>query len=357
MRFFPVSRPTIGQEESVAVAATLGGGQVSMGPRVALFERELGRRLGAEHVVACASGTAALHLALAALGVGPGDEVLVPNLTFIATANAPCYVGARPVLVDVDPVTWNIDLEDAARKLTDNTVAIIPVHLYGVPCDMDAVAAFAQRNLLFVIEDAAEGLGGAWNGRALGTHGTVGCFSFYANKILTTVEGGAIVTADPDIAEALRLLRGQGQGQRRFFHERLGFNYRLSDLHAAVGLAQLRQLDAFLAQRHEIFARYREALAPLAPRPGVPGEAPWLFTLELPEGVDVTTVSLRLLRLGIETRPVFVPISQQPPHATEVEFPVSERIAERGVSLPTYVGMTGEDIQFVSESLLLAVRS
>lgn len=350
---YPVSAPEISALEADSVMAAINSGRITQGERVERFEGELGWRLDGLHVVACSSGTAALHLALAALGVGPGDEVLVPDLTFVATANAVLYLGATPVLVDVDPVSWNIDLGDAASKVTPRTTTIIPVHLYGVPCDMDAVARFAERHRLAVVEDAAQGFGGSWRGRPLGTHGLMGTFSFYGNKIVTTAEGGAIATRNPDLAARLRLLRGQGMGRRRFFHEAVGYNYRMSDVHAAIGLAQLDRLSVFLQQRRAIFAAYRRNLAPCARPEGV-GEAPWLFTLELP-GSDPVRVAEALAARGIETRPVFVPLHEMPAFRCAGAFPMASRIARRGISLPTYVGLTDNDVLEISEALLGAL--
>lgn len=360
---YPVSRPFIGSVERAHVAECVSSSFLTQGPLVAQFEREFAEFLAppvAElgfGVVACSSGTAAVHLALLALGVKPGDEVLVPNLTFVATANAVAYIGAVPVLVDVEADSWNIDLADAERKITSRTTAIVPVHLYGRPCDMDAVMRLAARHRLWVVEDAAQGLGGrAEGGRPLGTIGHAGTFSFYANKIITTVEGGAVVSRHPDVLERVRLLRGQGQGARRYFHEVVGFNYRMSDLHASVGIAQLAQIRSFLAERREIFTQYRCYLNRIAPQPAaVEGEAPWLFTLRLPEGVSPTQVASELLVREIETRPVFVPIHRLPPYSGgNGSFPYADRAAACGISLPTYVGLDGH-VAIVSAHVLEVV--
>lgn len=351
----PVSDPGIGPLEIGEVAAAVASGRITQGERVARFEAALGGLLGA-HVVACSSGTAALHLALAALGIGPGDEVLVPDLTFVATGNAPLYLGATPVLVDVDPNSWNIDLGAAAALVTPRTVAIIPVHLYGVPCDMGAVRQFAEAHNLAVIEDAAEGFGGSWESRPLGTHGLMGTFSFYANKIVTTAEGGAVATRSEMIAARLRLLRGQGQGARRFFHEAVGFNYRMSDVHAAIGLAQLARLGASLACRRAIMAGYRRRLSALAPRPGMAGEAPWLFTLDL-GGADPAQVADLLARRGIDSRPIFAPLHTMPAFRCAGEFPHATMISRRAISLPTFAGMTDDDVRLVADTVLEAVRA
>ena len=339
----PVSNPSLGEAERMAVARCLDSGFVTQGRLVAEFEERFAAFLGTPHAAACASGTAALHLALLALGVKPGDEVLVPDLTFVATANAVAYIGARPVLVDVEPDTWNIDLADAERKITARTTAIIPVHLYGRACRMTDVMNLAARYRLWVIEDAAQGLGGEFAGSPLGTIGHAGTFSFYANKVITTVEGGAVVSRFSDVIDRVKLLRGQGQGSRRYFHEVIGFNYRMTDLHAAIGLAQLDRINDFLAARRAIFALYHECLRLPARQPAwLPTSAPWLFTVALPAGVSPDVVASELLVRGIETRPVFVPIHQLPAHHwPEGRFPVAEGASQSGLSLPTYVGVYG----------------
>lgn len=339
---YPVSKPSLGKDEVFAVLDVFESGQITQGPKVAEFERAFAEYLGVQHVVACSSGTAGLHLALAALGLKHGDEVLIPDLTYIATANAVKYVGATPVLVDVDPTTWNLDIHDATEKLTERTKAILPVHLYGTPCNMHAVLKLAEHHDLLVIEDAAEALGGRWNGKACGTIGDCGVFSFYGNKILTTGEGGAVVTNDPDVAHTLRLLRGQGQGARRFHHDVLGFNYRMTDVAAAIGLAQLRQIYAFLDRRIDIVATYQQRFHGLLTYPTETGAAPWLFTALLPKDLSRDDVMEQMEVFGVETRPMFTPIHRQPVYRQWETFPVADAVAPRGISLPTYVELSVE---------------
>lgn len=351
---FPAARPVVDDAEREQVLRVLESGQITQGSRTALFEEALADFLKVKHVVACASGTAALHLALSALGIRTGDEVLVPDLTYIATANAVTYTGARPVFVDVDVNRWGINLNDARKALTNRTAAIIPVHLYGVPCDMDQIRDFASRHKLHVVEDAAEGLGGNWKGKPLGTFG-LGTFSFYGNKILTTGEGGAVATDDLAMARKLRLFRGQGQGDTKFRHDVIGFNYRMSDLHAAIGLGQLEHLEADLAHRMELFKEYRRRLGVAVRIPDHTGIAPWSFTCLLTSS-GRNDVMKKLREQGIETRPMFVPLHEQPCYAGSYgHFPVATAMSRFGISLPTYVDMTLEDVDLVASTLLHAL--
>ena len=349
---YPVGMPSITKLEIASVAETLRNGRLTQGAVVREFERRLAILLHVDHVVACSSGTAALHLALAAIGLGPGDEVLVPDLSFVATANAVAYTGAKPVLVDVDPVTWNMDLSDAEGKVTRNTKVILPVHLYGVPCDMDMLHAFAENHDLEIIEDAAEALGGTWKGVPCGTHGLCGTFSFYANKIITTGEGGAVVTNSEELAESLRLLRGQAQSPiRRFWHGELGFNYRMSDVHASIGLAQLDRLPEFLTERHRVMSVYQKELSGFLQFSVQEGAAPWLFTGVM--DCAYTRVQGRMERAGIETRPVFVPMHRLPMYAApDAQFLNACRISDNGISLPTYPGLTDADVRTIAAHLI-----
>lgn len=351
---YPIGNPSIGEREIAHVVQTLRDGRLTQGGLVQQFESLLATTLNVKHVVACSSGTAALHLALAAIGIGPGDEVLVPDLTYVATVNAVTYVGATPVLVDVDPRTWNISLEDAERKVSSRTKAVLPVHLYGVPCNMEELLAFAADNAIDIVEDAAEAFGGHWKGDACGTFGLCGTFSFYANKIITTGEGGAVVTDDDKLADTLRYLRGQAVSPtRRFWHAELGFNYRITDVHAAIGLAQLGQLPEFLRERQRVVEGYEMALSGLMSSPDVLGTAPWLYTALLPPKKPFACVEQRLAERGIETRPVFVPMHRLPMYARpDSQFPVACDIGNRGISLPTYPSLRDEDVQYISDAVL-----
>lgn len=354
---YPVSKPCIGVLERSLVDDTMQRVQLSQGEMVRRFERALAAYVGTAHALATTSGTTALHLVLAALGIGPGDEVIVPDLSFVATANAVAYTGATPVLADVHPMSWCIDPLDVRRKLTPRTRAILPVHLYGVPADMLTLSAIAREYKLHLIEDAAEGLGGWYYGHQLGSFGTASTFSFYGNKVATCGEGGAICTNDEALYERMYFLRGQAlDPMRRYYHPEVGFNYRLTDLQAAVGVGQMMRLEEMLERRREIFEIYHTALCdhigvvPSAPhtRP-----APWVFTLQLNHGVSRDGMMARLADRGIETRPGFVPMHQLPMYQRD-GFPVSSQLADRIISLPTYPGLTDEDVRVISDEVCSA---
>lgn len=348
----PVCQPQIGEPELQAVTRVLRSGWLTQGAEVAAFEHELGYHFGHSHAVACSSGTTALHLALAALGIGVGDEVLVPDFTFVATANAVRYTGATPVLVDVDERTWGMSATEARKKITARTKAILCVHTYGVPCDMPGLLALADWHGLMLVEDAAEGLGGSAMGTALGAIGHVGTLSFYGNKVVTCGEGGACVTQSATLAEKMRWLRGQAQDpERRYFHTGVGFNYRMTEMQAAIGRAQLSRLPAALDDRRRVCERYHARLGRVgfsAMTPGTP-YAPWVFTLRLPPQTrERTTVALA--RAGVDSRPGFSPLHWMPMYYDPSgAFPVADALARDVVSLPTYVGMADQLIDFVCD--------
>lgn len=331
----------------------------SIGEYVERFESLFARFCGASHAIATANGTVALHLALASLDLGPGDEVLVPGLTFVATANAVAYTGATPVLVDVDRATWTIDPEDAARMITARTRAIIPVHLYGHPANLDALRALAARHNLRIIEDAAQAHGACYNGAPVGALGDVGTFSFYGNKVLTTGEGGMVVTNDPTIARRARHLRGQAlDPTRRYYHAEIGFNYRLTNVQAAIGCAQLEQVDVILRRRAELAAAYDARLAGvrgLGFQPVAPWAAPicWMYSVVIDEatfGMTRDDVAEALRARRIETRPFFVPLHDLPPYRSE-PLPVSAALGRSGLNLPSGNTLAAADIDRVCAAL------
>jgi perosamine synthetase len=352
-----VSAPHLGGNELKYVDDCLVNGWISsQGQYVQLFEEAFARYHGGGEAVSTTSGTSALHLVLAALGVGPGDEVIVPDLTFGASANAVLQCGAKPVFVDVDRHSWTLDVDAAAMAITPRTRAIMPVHLYGHPCDMNAIAELAKSRNLHVVEDCAEALGATFQGRPVGSFGVAGCFSFFANKLITTGEGGMVLTADAALAARMRMLRSHGMDpKRRYWHLAPGFNYRMTNVQAAIGLAQLEQIDRFLARRRAIAAAYEAGLSAL---PGL--ELPraqgnvetvcWLYTVLVDAeecGLSRDALMARLLEAGIETRTVFPPLHGQPAYLSGPagSYPVSEAIAGRGLSLPTSNAMDVEDVQ------------
>jgi perosamine synthetase len=297
-------------------------------------------------------------VALLALGIGPGDEVIVPTITFVATANAVHYVGATPVFADSDRATWNLDPADVARKITARTKAIIAVHLYGHPADMDALATLAKKHGLSLVEDAAEAHGALYRGRRAGSLGDVATFSFYGNKNLTTGEGGMCVTNDGPLREKMRQLCWQGMDPvRRYWFPVVGYNYRMTNIAAALGVAQLERLEWHLARRREVFALYKERLSGVVewqPEAAWANHACWMFTALLAPKFDRDAVGTALLAKGVETRPVFPPMHLLPTYAhltAPGSLPVGEDLSRRGLNLPTGAHLSREDVERVCASL------
>ena len=336
----------------------------SNGSFLSRFETEFAKLVGAEHAVAVCNGTVALHLALHALGVGPGDEVIVPSLTYIASVNTIAQTGAVPVFAESRADDWLVNPDDVAKKITRRTRAIMPVHLYGGVCDMAALGALASRHGIAIVEDAAEAAGCTLDGRHAGTFGAAGTFSFYGNKTLTTGEGGMVVTNDPDLADRLRLFKGQGQSPaRRYWHVERGFNYRMTSICAAIGVAQLERLPEIIARKRAIAARYRDLLkdAPVQFQKRAVGleSGEWLVSLLLPKWVDRDEVILRMEEDGVETRPLFYCAHEMPIYAVQLQLPLSEEISRRGMSLPSYPSMSDDQIRRVADVLIdcLSVRT
>jgi perosamine synthetase len=339
----------------------------SAGKYLGLFESRFADFCGVKHAIACCNGTVALHLALLALDVQAGDEVIVPTLTFVATPNAVTYCGARPVFVDSEPYSWNIDPRQIEKAITTRTKGIIAVHLYGHPADMSALQDIAARHELFLLEDAAQAHGARCGDATVGSIGDAAAFSFYANKIITTGEGGMVVTNSVEIADRTRLLRGQGMDpNRRYWHPIVGYNYRMTNLAAAIGLAQTERAEELIALRAEIGAVYRERLQGL---PGLEWQEPvtdsrpvdWMFSITMDRNYwpERDIVIQWFSQDGIETRPVFYPAHTMPPYRPEndgKEFPVADHISSTGISLPTWVGMTKEQADHVCDLLQSYLR-
>jgi len=359
----PVAAPVLNGNEKQYVNDCLEANLVSsFGPYVERFEQAFAKFCGSKHAIAVSNGTVALHAALLALEIGPNDEVLVPSLTFIATANAVTYCGAKPVFVDCDPKTWTMCPQDLQRKITSRTKAIIPVHLYGLPCDMGAIKAIAQTHSLPIIEDAAEAHGAEVNGKRVGSLGRLGVFSFYGNKILTTGEGGMIVTDDDLLAKKIRHLKGQGHDpSKRYWFTIVGYNYRMTNIAAALGLAQVEKADWHCKRRLEIAEWYSSALhkdSRIITQKVSPGltHAQWMYTIRM-EGCTPSSrdqIAELLAKDGIETRPVFYPLHTLPPYSwMKVDScKTSELIAGQGLNLPTWAGLTRSDIDFVCSRLV-----
>lgn len=363
----PLALPDLGGNEEKYVLEALRSGWISSkGEFVSRFEAEFAAATRSRHALGVCNGTSALHLGLLALGVGAGDEVIVPSLSFVATANAVRYVGAEPVFVDIDPATWCIDPSKITEKISKRTKAIIPVHLYGHPADMDAINAVAAAHGLWIIEDAAEAFGATYKGAPAGGLGHIGTFSFYGNKIVTSGEGGAVTTNDDTLQERMALLRGQGMDpDRRYFFPVVGYNFRPTNIGCAILCAQLERADALFAQRRRIFEAYERRLGnrrgiAFQPIAAEVEQAPWLFSITIDTeafGRSRDQLMADLAAKGIETRPFFIPIHTLPPYRDQAvrqkaDLPETVRLASSGLNLPTWSGLSDIQISRVCDILL-----
>ena len=361
----PVNEPLIGDREAAYVLDCVRSGWISSeGPYVARFEQAWAEYCGASYGIAVSSGTAALYAACDALRLGPGDEVIMPSFTIIACAQAILATGAKPVLVDSDPRTWCMDVAHVASRITPRTKAIMAVHMYGHPVDMEPLTDLARRHGLAIIEDAAEAHGATYRGARCGSLGDIACFSFYANKIITTGEGGMVLTNDLALAERVRSYRNLAfRGDRRFYHTELGHNYRLTALQAAIGLAQVEQIDARVARKRAIGGRYNDLLAGVR-LVETPAEMPWatnvywMYGLVLDDrsGFDAARFAARLEARGVATRPFFLGMHEQPALLDRALFrgeryPVAERIARQGLYLPSGLTLTDAQIAHVASAV------
>ena len=369
--FIPVNEPVIGDREKQLVMECLNTGWISSeGPFVSKFEEAFSRRVERQHGIACANGSAALDIAIAALKLGPGDEIILPTFTIISCAAAVVRAGATPVVVDADPDTWNMNPDQVAAMITPRTAAIMVVHIYGLPVDLNPILELAERHGLAVIEDAAELIGGTYDGRPCGSFGTISTFSFYPNKHITTGEGGMILTDDDNLAEQCRELRNLCfKPGKRFVHERLGWNLRMTNLQAAIGVAQMERLDEFIEKKRWIGQRYHELLRDL---PGV--QLPldkteyseniyWVFGLVLDDSFEfgAEEAMSRLAKYGVGCRPFFYPMHQQPVLRDLGLFQgesylIAERMYKRGFYVPSGLGLTEDQLLRCGEAIKIVLN-
>lgn len=363
----PVCQPTLQGNEAKYVQEAIASGWISSaGKFIEEFEQKFAAYCTVKHAISCCNGTAALHMALRALGIGKGDEVIVPTFTMSASANAVVYTGAKPVFVDSELETWNLDIDKIEAKISLQTKAIMIVHTYGHPVDMDRLRQIAEKHHLPIIEDAAEAHGAEYKGRKAGSLGDIACFSFYANKIITTGEGGMVVTNNNHWADRCRKLRNHFFGQPRFLHEEVGFNYRMTNVQAAIGLAQLERVETYVAARRKNAQLYTSLLKSV---PGIttPPEKPWAKNVYWMYGVLVQdTFGMSMLELadklakkGIETRTFFINMHKQPMYQTEEypfhdrhgHYPAAEELEKKGIYLPSSSHLTEQEIHQVVQAI------
>lgn len=361
----PVCSPDIGARERRYLLQAFDSSWISSsGDFVKRFEDAFAREIShTRYAVAVNSGTSALHVALAVLGIGPGDEVILPTFTMIATVNAVTYCGATPTLVDSDPEDWNIDVSKIEEKITRKTKAIIAVHTYGMPADMDKIITIARKRKLFVVEDASEAHGGEYKGKRVGGIGDVGAFSLYANKLVTTGEGGIVTTNDPGVAKMARLLRNHAfSPDRHFWHKEIGFGYKMTNLQAAVGVGQVERFEELFAKKQVVAALYRNGLAGISGITLPPEKTDyinthWMFGILVDRkkfGIDKNQLRERLAFQGIETRSFFVPIHVQPVYQhlfKDGVYPVAEALCREGLYLPSSTTLIKKDIGRVVKAI------
>jgi perosamine synthetase len=355
-----LAQPDLQGNELKYVTECLETGWISsIGHFITDFEQAFTEVSGTRFAVASSNGTTALHLALLALGVGPGDEVIVPTVTYVATANAVKYCGATPVLADSSPGTLNIDPAELERLVTPRTKGVVSVHLYGIPADVKAIGAFCDAHDLFHLEDAAESHGATVDGQPVGSFGDVAIFSFFGNKIVTTGEGGMVVTDDPALEKHIRLLRGQGMDpERRYWFPEVGYNYRMTNIQAAIGVAQLERFEGLLATRLELASHYAARLGDiagveLAVVPDGVVSVPWLQNVYVDgaDGARRDAVMAALKEEGIDSRPVFYPMHVLPAFESDRPFPVADEWTAKGISLPLHTGLSLDDVDRVADTL------
>jgi perosamine synthetase len=355
---YPVYKPYLSGNEKTYVLDCIDSSWISSkGEYITRFESEFRNYVGSAHALSVCNGTVAIHLAMAALGIGPGDEVIVPTFTYVASVNPVHYCGATPVFVDSLADTWQIDPADVQRKITNRTKAIVCVHLYGHSCDMIALRKIATENSLFLIEDCAEGFGTRCQGRHVGTVGDIGTFSFFGNKTITTGEGGMVTTNDKTLYERALHLRGQGLAKhRQYWHDVIGYNYRMTNICAAIGLAQLEQASQILERKLAIAKWYKQFLegAPVKIHRQADGttHSYWMVTILVEAPEEREPLRNHLAACGIETRPTFYPVHTMPMYSAAYQkHPIAEYIGWRGINVPSYPALNSSDVEFISSEI------
>jgi len=355
---YPVYQPSLGQKEKDNVIECLNSTWISSkGKFITQFENSFSKFVGINHSVGVCNGTVAIHVALLALNIGDGDEVIVPSFTYIASVNAIKYTGAKTVFVDSELKTWQIDPTKIEEKITKKTKAIMAVHLYGLPCEMDSILAIANKHKLFVIEDCAEAFGSLYKEKHVGTFGNISTFSFFGNKTITTGEGGMVVTNDALLNEKVIHLKGQGLAKdREYFHDIIGYNYRMTNICAAIGCAQLERAKELIQKKIEIANWYEKYLSDLPivfhSEVGEVKHSFWMISILLRDSDEREQIRFHLKQNGIETRPTFHPVHLMPMYLEKgLKLPIAENLGSRGINLPSYPDLNENDIEFICDKL------
>jgi len=356
---YPVYQPSLTGNEKKYVNECIDSTWISSkGIFISRFEEEFARFINVRHAATVSNGTVALHLALMALGIGPGDEVIVPTLTYIASVNAIVYTGATPVFVDSLADTWQMDPDDVVKKLTPKTRAVIAVHLYGHPCDLHSLRTICNDRGLFLVEDCAESIGSKYKDRQTGTFGDISTFSFFGNKTITTGEGGMVITNDETLHDRAVHFKGQGLAKhRQYWHDVVGYNYRMTNICAAIGLAQLEQVQTFIDRKIAIANLYRDGLKDSGilfhEQHADVLHTYWMCSILVQQPADRDPLREHLAAHGIETRPLFYPVHTMPMYSNKYQrHPVAESLGWRGINLPSYPSLTNDDVAFIVEKIV-----
>lgn len=355
----PIYQPSLSGKEREYVLDCIDSTWISSkGKYISLFEEQIAAHQHVQHATSVCNGTVALHLALLALGVGAGDEVIVPTLTYIASVNAVTYTGATPIFADVLSNNWQIDPEEIRKKITSSTRAIMVVHLYGHPCDMEQIMAIANEHNLYVVEDCAEAFGSLYKGKPVGSFGHISTFSFFGNKTITCGEGGMVITNDKTLIERAIHFKGQGlAAHRQYWHDAVGYNYRMTNICAAIGVAQLEQADDFIRKKRQIADWYKVGLNSLPLEIHNEDDdvfhSYWMVSILTQTPLEREQLREHLLGKGIETRPVFYPVHTMPMYSSKFQrYPVAENIGWRGINLPSWPGLTQDQVCFTCNAII-----
>jgi len=354
---YPVYQPNLTGNEKKYVEECLHSTWISSkGKFIKQFEDSFSKFVGIKNSAAVSNGTVALHVALLALGIGKDDEVIVPTFTYIASVNSIAYTGAKPVFVDSDPITWQIDPDKIREKITKKTKALMAVHIYGHPCEIDTIKKIADENNLYIIEDCAEAIGTYYKDKHAGLFGDISTFSFFGNKAITTGEGGMVCTNNDGLHDMIIRLKGQGLAKNQeYFHDVIGYNYRMTNICAAIGCAQLERIDEILLKKRKVAENYIEELKGLEisyhKETGDVRHSYWMFTILVKSESERSELRKYLSENGIETRPTFHPVHTMPMYLEKEHYPVAEDLGKRGINLPSYPDLTEEDICYISKKI------